>query len=280
MSDIERFDARRNNRKLLTEAWRQAHFAAQAAAELGKGWAEAKDDDSHSSMFWRSSHWWRGLIGHDTVGETAFRSSLHFDDLVLRIEREEHEVVAELALSGRTLDEAIAWIRAEAERLIGPPLQEAQPAPDLPDHRLGSGGKFKRVRQLDSLAELYDISTLEVCSHFLRTRFPLFPYPLCWPHHFDLASLLVVARDEDGTMTRTIGMGVTPPDSVDEEGYWYVSPWTKHPVDNVELRDLLYGRWHQREGALPMAVRPVNESAEQARDFYREALIAFEPILL
>jgi hypothetical protein len=83
-------------------------------------------------------------------------------------------------------------------------------------------------------------------------------FPRLWPHHFDLASLFVVERDSKGAMTKTIGVGITPPDAVDDAGYWYVSPWSKAEGDGFAKADLPLGRWVDR-GAMPMAVLPVTE---------------------
>lgn len=273
MSSAARFDARSRDATALTEAWRQAHYAAQAAAELGKSWAEPERDDSHSTLSWQSRPAWRGLVGRLGAGDRAVRARLGIDDLTLGLEDGDGAVLAELALPGRTLKEAIDWIRAEAERLIGPARQPAQPAPDLPAHDVGAGGAFEPVAQRGCVADLYDATNAEIASE------AKLPPALCWPHHFDLASLLVAAQDDDGGMTRTIGVGVTPPDSVDREGYWYVSPWTKDPVDAGALPRLSSGRWHERGDALPMAVRPVSDSAEGAGGFIREAMGVLEPIL-
>jgi len=40
----------------LVDAWRQLHHAAQIASEVGKSWAAARADDSHSNFAWRG---WR-----------------------------------------------------------------------------------------------------------------------------------------------------------------------------------------------------------------------------
>ena len=84
--------------------------------------------------------------------------------------------------------------------------------------------------------------------------------PVTWPHHFDLASLVTIERDPSGNALRTIGIGLAPPDSVSTEGYWYVSPWSKHKLPaaaDANWDKLPIGTWHGRNNGMPMAMLPV-----------------------
>ena len=46
-----------------------------------------------------------------------------------------------------------------------------------------------------------------------------------WPHHFDIATLLVLERDEEGAPSQTVGVGMSPGDGSFTEPYWYVNAW-------------------------------------------------------
>jgi hypothetical protein len=272
MTASERFDSRDPDSAGLTEAWRQAHFGAQAVAELGKSWARESDDDRHSSMSWYSSHNWRGLVGQKS--DHGFQARLRLCDLVLSVVKDEGKRVAEIGLEGMTVDEAVAWMGEQGERHIGPRLQPARPAPDLPEHPLARGGRFKRVAQLDMITDLYEGTDM-----WLASTYPQFSYPRCWPHHFDLAALRIVERDDMGAATKTIGIGVTPPDSIDQAGYWYGSAWMKEAPRDVVLPPLILGRWHSRKNAPALAVRPVTEPIRQCMDFFNEAVKALAPVV-
>ena len=41
----------------------------------------------------------------------------------------------------------------------------------------------------------------------------------CWPHHFDIATLLTIAPGQ------TIGVGLEPGDGYYDEPYWYVNQY-------------------------------------------------------
>jgi hypothetical protein len=76
--------------------------------------------------------------------------------------------------------------------------------------RSRTGGEFSSglSRELGALARLYDdaAALLETISGGWAGAAPV----RCWPHHFDIATLLEVAHDADGSATKTIGVGLAP----------------------------------------------------------------------
>ncbi|MFN8583262.1 MAG: hypothetical protein U0163_20085 [Gemmatimonadaceae bacterium] len=65
--------------------------------------------------------------------------------------------------------------------------------------------------------------------------------PRCWPHHFDLATLIALP----GAPRRTIGVGVSPGDHYYSEPYIYVGPYPYPPANR--LGALPSGHWHTDE---------------------------------
>jgi len=251
-------------RHARTEAWRQAHFASQAGAELGKGWAVEQSDDSHSSFGWVRRNGRGGLEGVAAVGENAPRTRLVFAPLELSLINEAGEPLASIGLGGMTVGAATAWVRSEATRHIGAPRQNTHPAPDLPDHPLNDRAPLDAgATGLAGLASMYDAT--DALLERLRGAHSAFEPARCWPHHFDLASLAVVERDADGAMTSTVGVGLTPPDSLEAAGYWYVSPWAKAGLSgSPEYPRLAHGRWVERGGGVSMAVLSVEDARDAA----------------
>jgi len=243
----------------LIPAWREAHFAAQAAAEIGKSWGEEQADDSHSSFAWFRGEDGRGLEGVPAVGAKPFVARLKFEGLELSVYDGHARTIADFGLAGHTLADAMQWIDGVATREMGPRKQDATPAPDLPEHAVGNGAAFTDDPDgFNDLADLYDATYLMI--EKLREGVPAFDHARCWPHHFDLASLAVLATDESGSMTKTVGVGITPPDSVDDAGYWYVSPWARDGVaGSPSYPGLEVGRWIDRGSGVSMAVLPVTE---------------------
>ncbi|MEM9065655.1 MAG: hypothetical protein AAGB51_09225 [Planctomycetota bacterium] len=252
----------------LTEAWRRSHFAAQAAAEVGKSWGEPKDDDSHSSSAWddaASALVWR-------TPRIACRLSL--GDLTIDLAGDGGE--REIPASGLRLSQLTDQVRNAATEIGGPPAQEALPAPDLPAHPLATGAMFESPSEADAALEaMYRFTGLLLDR--AAGAMPGCEPVRCWPHHFDIAMLGVLARNGSGAMTRTVGLGLTPPDALSERGYWYVSPWSAAPLNAQSIAELPLGRWVERGGALPMAVLDVDiclaasDPAAAAADFLSNA---------
>ena len=70
------------------------------------------------------------------------------------------------------------------------------------------------------------------------------PSPVrCWPHHFDIATLVAL---EEGHAARSIGIGVSPGDDYYAQPYLYLSPYPK--PDTEDLPQLPPGgRWHTKD---------------------------------
>ena len=67
----------------------------------------------------------------------------------------------------------------------------------------------------------------------------------CWPHHFDIATLLNFEPAEDGT-ARSIGIGLSPGDHHYHQPYVYVSPWPHLKAAGLPLLPPP-GHWHTQE---------------------------------
>jgi len=248
----------------LVDAWRQIHHAAQGLVELGKSWGDLRDDDAHSALAWSETD--GGWINTGRGDDTTVLGWLDFGGASVWLERAEPQEGAWIELEGRTVADVRAWVRATAERLAGSgPRHEAVPAPDLPDHATARG-KPLTLTDVDARGDLEAIYEgagllLQALRESLGERHGAAEdaaAPRLWPHHFDAASLFVVARDGTGAMTRTIGVGVTPPDGIEPAGYWYVSPWAEEGIaGESRWPDLPAGRWHDRGDGLRMAVLPL-----------------------
>ena len=106
----------------------------------------------------------------------------------------------------------------------------------------------------------------------------------CWPHHFDLATLITLSGS--GEEARTVGVGLSPGDDSYREPYYYVTPWP-YPRGRL-LPELPAGRWHTEGwvGAIlrgsDLAAAPAGRPAgqvEMARGFLRAAVQASQALL-
>jgi hypothetical protein len=176
--------------RTLTDARLQLHWAAQLAATPGRTLAEPRADDSHTSFRWTEDA---------LVQEDRFRSGLRPRDHTLLLGD------AEFALDGRTIDDGFAWLAA---RLPGLRKQFDDP---MPHHPVADGAPFS-LRDAEAFEELS--RCYEEAARLLRA---IHDDVRCWPHHFDIATLL---EFEGG---KSIGAGRSPGDESCGEPYWYVN---------------------------------------------------------
>jgi hypothetical protein len=235
----------------LEEARLTAHYAAQLLAIFGQNFASSEPDDSHRAMGWNADSGEFVSTGVDSA--TGSRAFFAPGSLTLRLARPDAGGGAVLDLEGRTLHEAVSWLR-EHLRPKGPELD--LPEYDLPDHPLGTGAVFPapipELRQIEGwFAHAYR-SLLELIQRPGNT------YPIrIWPHHFDCAVLIPIppapeeraaggggsgrGTSETGA-NRSVGVGFSPGDGSYAQPYWYVSPWP-YPMTSA-LPPLSRGHWH------------------------------------
>jgi hypothetical protein len=74
---------------------------------------------------------------------------------------------------------------------------------------------------------------------------------LAWPHHFDIATLAVLATDAAGDAAQTLGAGLSPGDESIAVPYWYVNHWPTRedvrPEAPGALGELAAGHWHTED---------------------------------
>lgn len=245
MSDWETLGAVDPRR--LMDARLQMHWAAQAAAAVGKLLGAPRPDSSQQSFQWLAGP--RCLAQAPIAGRTTFRSALRFDPPALAFLDESELSLREFSLPGRTLDEAYSWVRETTADLYGAPLPaELERGVDLPSHPVAAGACFQ-VGPPAPYAELERY--FGGASRILETLTKGFPGASavrCWPHHFDIATRIQLDPGGDPETSRSLGVGLSPGDDTYAEPYFYVTAWP-YPED-PELPVLRFGgTWH-RDGWL------------------------------
>lgn len=197
----------------------QLHWAAQAAAGVGRTLAPPHPDDSHTAFSWSPEH--RALVQP--------QSGLRLHDLRLLLLRDD-AIVDAFPLTGRTLDDGFRFY----EERLGQTLQ--RPGEGLPDHPVAHGAAF--APDAGDLAH-FDRLYADAATHLEAFRAAhLGAGPVrCWPHHFDLATLVTLGGDH------TIGAGFVPGDAQFPDPYWYVTPWPL-PEGRATFAPLSLGFWN------------------------------------
>lgn len=247
---------------------------------MGKTLLEPRPDDGHPNLGWLGPR--SALVGHAVPGEPAFQAGLELAGARLVLLDAPGGIAAGFALEGERLGDASLWlahaIEERFERDLGGRL--TPPGYELPPHAVGTGAPFTaEPAACGELARWFDAADAELADLGARTQNA--SPPRCWPHHFDLATLVTLETREDGSATKTVGVGLSPGDASYAEPYWYVSPWP-YPDASVPLSPLPDGaHWHRagftaailRGGAL-ISGGPRESQAERLRAFLDAAIAA------
>ena len=149
----------------------------------------------------------------------------------------------------------------------------------MPAHSISQGAAYDPAGLTDALGELAAwfgnarLSLGSIQRQMIGRKFAASPLR-CWPHHFDLATLITLpARNADAT--GYVGAGLSPGDEYYDEPYFYVSVYPE--PDPATLPSLpLLGHWHLRDfmAAVVPAHKIVAAKNQQAEidDFLRAAV--------
>jgi hypothetical protein len=250
----------------LREERLQAHWAAQPLAAFAHAVVPPRADDSHTSLEWLPRD---GLFrgqptadGRRVALDLAGRCLLHLDP--------EGNTRDRLPLAGQTLDAALAWLGERyGSRLVRPDY-------DMPEHPVASGAAFAPPDPgaAEELARWYGNAL--ALAEAVRREHPGASAVRCWPHHFDLATLITLKPGGE----RTIGVGLSPGDPGREEPYFYVTPWPPQSAEGLPSLDG-DGLWHTEGwvGAVLPASRIGDDAPGQVERWARSALAAGHALL-
>ncbi len=221
----------------LEDARLQIPWAAQTIAAAGMTLIEHVADDSHTDIEWLDSR--RLLAGQVVAEEPSFRVALDPSGLTLLLLKLDDDDIGQLSLNGHTLKQGYDWLSS----MILPLIEEDEveldrPTFELPQHPVATGECFS----IDDAASFVEVgrwfANADLVLRGVEEETPAASPVRCWPHHFDIATLIDVDRDAK----KSIGVGMTPGDGNYAEPYWYVTPSPYPPADN--LPPLETGTWH------------------------------------
>lgn len=246
-----------------------AHGAAQWPSRAARAALPPADDDSHSNLGWDASG---GLLHTHDLGD-GHRLGFSFAGFSL-VHVSAAGVVDELALAGRGRGEITSWLSGIPPVADGDMswLDRALPYALPPAVDEGSNDAPDPAA-LAELARWYangaglldEIAAADPAASDVR----------CWPHHFDIATLITLAGA--GEEATTIGVGLSPGDGSYADPYLYVTPWPYPPAD--ALPDLpAIGHWHTNGfvAAIATAAQIVAASDQEVivGDFLAQAIAA------
>jgi len=250
----------------LSAARVELHFAAQLVSAPGTSLLAPEADYSHTNLGWDSR---LSVLAGRHVGGASLRAALVFESLELALLEGSLER-ASYPLAGATMEQGLAWL---SERLTDDPSRLRLPTHDMPNHPIADGAAFVETtaEARSELAAWFANATASVQSVVAEDRRA--SIVRCWPHHFDVASLITLEAGRAAEEARSIGVGFSPGDGSYDEPYFYVTPW---PYPSAEALPLLPAgvHWHTEgwTGAVLAAEQVISKPAHRQRSAVLEAL--------
>jgi hypothetical protein len=187
----------------LRDARILAHYGTQWLARAARAYIAARPHDGHISLGWGDK--FRGLVTHALPDGS--RLGLRIPDLTLSI----LDTNDALPLDGRAESEVRAWLGSKLQARGYDAAKLDGPLPyDMPHNVVALGARYSIEELIDPLNAIAvwfanGNAMLSAIRDGLVTRKLKAPEVRCWPHHFDMDSLIHVGG------SRAVGSGFCLP---------------------------------------------------------------------
>jgi len=224
--------------KLLQATRLQLHHAVQISGMFGRTYSPVDPGDAFGNLGWLTQE--QGMGSHQ-VWEGTNSLVLRFSDLTLLwLDRE--QTVEEYSLMNSSLRQGIQWVNQRATNHQKPSLQVDLPY-EVDDYQDDFTFSSFDTSIGNHFAQLFS-NTQQLLQQIATQYTPTEPIR-CWPHHFDLATRLILKAHPDPELESSIGLGFSPGDHAIPQPYFYVNCWPYPQLNAQQLPDLgAHGRWN------------------------------------
>lgn len=252
----------------------QLHWAAQIVAAFGNSVIERQADDSQSNLGWVRK--FRALCSHPSPD--GFSVGLRLADLTLLFFDKHQNVTSEFRLARCTLQQGFEWLTSTyAQQSRGKTDQPfALREYEMPGHPVEQNVPFSLKAPAPFLEYQHWYANAHLSLTSLSENWQQASPVRCWPHHFDIATLVTLDPNKSVEETRSVGCGMSPGDDTYAEPYWYVNLWP-YP-ETSQLPQLSIGKWHTEGwvGAILTATAlveggPRDSQAERVNKYLEDA---------
>jgi hypothetical protein len=217
----------------------QLHVASQIPASLGYTLYRHVPDHGHTALVW--SDWHRALVSNRQE-DGVILAGLRIHDMTLLLIDSSDCELASFELQDQTLEQGYTWLEENISDHLGKATSLTRPDHDLPDSPVSTGATFEvDVNSLEEFESWYQ--NANELLQAVAKEFPTASDVRCWPHHFDIATLVQFDPDKEAEIARSIGVGFSPGDGSFDAPYWYILPWPA-PEKNILSDELVEAGWH------------------------------------
>ena len=215
------------------------HEAIQFLANTAISFAQKKEDDSHTNCEWSRSL--KAFVGSVFGEKNKISLGLNISDFKLMLLKENWTIIDDFFLKDKNLEDVLSWLKNNFE-IQG--LESNRFTLDkhyeITARTVSEGGKFlvENEKAFHELSDYYSNADLVIRAYIsdLTNATPV----RCWPHHFDIATLLNIGEEK----LQSIGIGLSPGDSNNPEPYFYVTMWPYPNIDEVSFAKIPVGNWN------------------------------------
>ena len=216
-----------------------AHEAIQFLANTAISFAQKREDDSHTNCEWSRNL--KAFVGTVFGAKNKISLGLNISDFKLLLLKENWTIVDEFLLKDKNLENVLSWLKNNFE-IQG--LESNKFTLDkhyeITAKTVSDGGKFlvENEKAFHELSDYYSNADLVIRAYIsdLTNATPV----RCWPHHFDIATLLNIGEEK----LQSIGIGLSPGDSNNPEPYFYVTMWPYPNIEEVSFTEIPVGNWN------------------------------------
>lgn len=255
----------------------QLHQLAQLPAMAARSQLAPDPSDSSANMGWSAAE--GRLISHTWEHQShTYHVSLSLRDGGVRLSKSGEEQQLETATTfGQAFEQLQELLNQEG--MDTSRFQVALPY-QLPEG-FGPDFRFEPLPQ-NALQEFeYWYSNAYLLISAMAAKDERSSALRCWPHHFDLASLITLEEHDDPEQVKSVNMGFSPGDDCYDLPYLYVTPWPLPDINPSLLPNLGGdGFWHTQDwtgSILTLAqLSASTDRKQQAKQAYAFASSALE----
>ena len=219
----------------------QIHALSQLPAKANRAYLPAKDDDSHTNLFfdplarWLCGRWLESPNGKIILALNLNNHHFEWLDSVYR-------VIREISVVGKTLDELEAEMAAGLTELGFDPDRFNRPLHFKIPHYAFSTAVIEVPDRIGLEQWCFFRSLANDAASALLGHLQIPGEVRIWPHHFDTGVFAQVTR------ALGIGFGLAMADHVANAPYYYLAGYTQKPIEFDHLPELDSGGWSTGAG--------------------------------
>ena len=227
----------------LAEARKQLHQAVQLVSIPPRSFLPKVKDDHFASLSWNKKN---NLLESQPWGKDKFKTAISFNNFSILLFNANEKVIDSFELNGITYSNAFKKLKM----LIKPTGEDVTKLSlslpyEIPSYQTANDIPFNFFEKslFVELGNYFNNASL-LFEDIVKKRTDATEVS-CWPHHFDIATLIVLNDSKDNY--KSVGVGLSPGDDNYNQPYFYITPWPYPNTENITLPVLPSGGfWHTK----------------------------------